>query len=222
MGDDEIFEPGLDEAYGLDTPDDARALYAKWADTYESGFITDSGYVYHRTVARLFVDRAGAGAGPVLDVGCGTGLVGEVLRELGVKEVDGIDISPEMLVEAAAKRTRDGDPVYRAVLEGDLTDTLAIPSDRYRGMVSAGTFTHGHVGPAALDELLRVAAPNCRFALGVNRQIYESGGFGARFEAEVASGTITDLELIDVEIYDADEGEHADDVARVVTFTTPG
>ena len=28
---------GLTEAYSVESPDDNRALYAKWADTYESG-----------------------------------------------------------------------------------------------------------------------------------------------------------------------------------------
>ena len=219
MGDEEIFDPGLEDAYALETPDDARALYAKWAETYESGFISANQYVYHRGVARAFVDGADPDAGPVLDVGCGTGLVGEALRELGVEVIDGIDISPEMLDVAATKRTDAGDAVYRAVIEGDLTDALEIESGRYAGMVSAGTFTHGHVGPAALDELLRIAAPGCRFSLGVNSRVYEGLGFADRFGAEAASGTISDLELVDVEIYGTDEGEHADDVARVVTFT---
>ena len=39
---------GLDlaAAYAVETPDDSRDLYARWATTYESGFIADNGYVY--------------------------------------------------------------------------------------------------------------------------------------------------------------------------------
>jgi predicted TPR repeat methyltransferase len=156
---------------------------------------------------------------PVLDVGCGTGLVGQAPEARGVEVIDGIDISPEMVAEAAAKQTDAGDGVYRSLIEADLTDSLAIASGYYRGVVSAGTFTHGHVGPAALDELLRVAAPGCVFALGVNREVHDSSGFANRFAAESASGTISGLDLVEVPVYDLTEGDHADTRAFVVVFT---
>ncbi len=36
----------LADAYAVETPDDNRDLYARWAATYESMFIVDNGYVY--------------------------------------------------------------------------------------------------------------------------------------------------------------------------------
>ena len=35
------------------------------------------------------------------------------------------------------------------IIEADLTEPIALADDRYAGIVSAGTFTHGHLGPAA-------------------------------------------------------------------------
>ena len=35
----------LADAYAVETPDDNRDLYARWAATYESAFIADNGYV---------------------------------------------------------------------------------------------------------------------------------------------------------------------------------
>ena len=52
--------------------------------------------------------------GPVLDLGCGTGLVGLVLADLGLGPFTGIDLSPSMLAEAATKN------VYAELIEGDL------------------------------------------------------------------------------------------------------
>lgn len=46
-------EPDLEEAFAIGTPDESRDLYARWADTYESGFVEESGYVHHRHVAMV-------------------------------------------------------------------------------------------------------------------------------------------------------------------------
>ncbi len=202
-------EIDLDDAYSVETPDDSRDLYGRWAATYERSFIEPKGYVYHQQVAQVFVDRGGRG--PVLDVGCGTGIVGEALRALTLSPVDGVDISAEMLAEAAAKDT------YRRLIEADLTQPVPLADAEYCGVVSAGTFTHGHLGPEAIDELIRVAAGGAVFALGVNAEHYATRGFAARLDAHHAAGLITEPELVEVPIYEGDH-EHADDRALVAVF----
>ena len=73
----------LAEAYALQTPQDSRRLYARWAATYESEFVALNQYVIPDRVAAVFAevgrDVAGGVKGPVLDVGCGTGLVAVAL-----------------------------------------------------------------------------------------------------------------------------------------------
>lgn len=217
------------EAYAATTPDDHRELYRKWADTYESGFIASRGYIYHERVAELFVERVGAvprrGAvvldGAVLDVGCGTGIVGEALVSLGITAIDGIDISPEMIEKAAAKST-DADPVYRAFIEADLTQPIAIASDSYVGVISVGTFTLGHVGPEALAELFRVGAPGCVYALGINRAHFVERGFETQLDAAVAAAVITPYELTEIRMYQNDGDEHSTDTAFVARFAKTG
>ncbi len=44
MGDGDF---DLADAYAVETPDDNRNLYARWADSYESGFIKENAYQYH-------------------------------------------------------------------------------------------------------------------------------------------------------------------------------
>ncbi len=151
-------DPDLEAAYALETPEDNRKLYAEWADTYESEFVTGTQYVYHRGVAEIFAAGFGDKGASVLDIGCGTGIVGDALRSLGVGVIDGIDISPEMLSAARTKVDGNG-AVYRDLIEADLTGTIGIADDLYDGVVSAGAFTHGHLGPGALAEILRVAKP---------------------------------------------------------------
>ena len=108
--------PGLDAAYSLESPDDNRRLYAKWAASYDSDFIEANGYVYHENVVAIFLGAGGSAGWAVLDVGCGTGIVGVALGDMGETVVDGVDISPEMLDQARTKRTVYDTPAYRLSL----------------------------------------------------------------------------------------------------------
>ena len=209
---------GLEEAYAVKSPDDNRALYAVWADTYESEFTVPRRYVYDRNAAELLC-QGFSGSGPVLDAGCGTGLVGEQLRRLGVTVVDGLDISPEMLAKARSKTAPDGSPVYRQLVEADLTGPIDIASDTYAGLVSAGTFTHGHVGPDGIAELLRVARPGARCVIGVNSSIFDADGFRDRFERYAADGVIDGLDVQLRQVYEGTDGSEPNHMAQVAVFT---
>lgn len=207
----------VDDAYALETPADNLNLYKKWAGTYDTDFAEAEGYVLHLRVSALLLQKKSMIKGPVLDVGCGTGLVGQVLRKGGLDVIDGIDISPEMLSEAGKKNTADGEPVYRNLIPADLTKTVDIPDNQYGALISAGTFTHGHLGPESLNELWRVAAPGALAVIGVRSTHYDSMGFKARFEADVANGTITEPEIVIVNVYSDDtrDSEHANDTTHI-------
>lgn len=202
-------KPDLDRAYALETPQDSVRLYGDWAESYDESFAESSGYLLPTAVAEAF--HALAGKGPVLDLGAGTGLVGEVLAQLGVTEIDGTDISAQMLAEAALK------DVYDNLFEGDLTAHLPCDAGHYNGIISAGTFTHGHVGPQAFDEVLRVAAPGALVCLSVNAAYYEAQGFAAKLEA--LEGSIQALTLQETPIYDQRRSDaHSNDKAMIVSF----
>lgn len=208
----------VNDAYALETPADNIDLYKRWAGTYDSEFAEREGYVLYLRVSELLLQRKSLINGPVLDVGCGTGLVGQVLREGGLDEIDGIDISPEMLAEAGKKTTFDGAVAYRNMIPADLTKTIDIADNQYGALISAGTFTHGHLGPESLDEPWRVAAPGALCVIGVRSTHYEAMGFKDKFEADVANGTITQPETVIVNVYsdDARNAEHADDEYYVI------
>jgi predicted TPR repeat methyltransferase len=209
----------LARAYAVEGPDGNRALYADWAATYDETFVDSSRYVYHANVATTFLDRFDASdGGAVLDVGCGTGVVGEALRTSGLAHhspIDGLDISPEMLAEAAAKAV-GGATVYRTVIEADLTQHIDVPTDHYHGIVSAGAFTHGHLGPEAFDELFRVAAPGALCVIGVNSAHFDEFGFGAFLSARQQAGAIASVELKVAPIYAHSDPDVADQMAQLV------
>jgi SAM-dependent methyltransferase len=208
-------KPDLKGAYSLRTPEDAVRLYADWAKTYDEDFAARRRYIFADAVAAEFARLATQKDGPVLDVGCGTGLVGSALDQLGEWRLDGFDISPEMLDVARAKG------VYASLTTGDLTGRLDLPDGAYGGLVSAGTFTHGHVGPEALDELIRIARRGALFVLGINEEHFESRGFSTALEKFTSAGAITAPESLRTRIY-GDDGEdkdgHGRDHALVVTF----
>lgn len=211
----------LADAYALVTPDDSRALYARWAATYESDFVDSTGYMIPDRVAEEFADVAGVLDGPVLDVGCGTGLVAFALVRDTAGEgvdwiIDGVDISPQMLAESGRKRRPDGSPLYRRLLEVDLTSDLLQRADlldaRYAGVVSAGTFTHGHLGPESLSALIQLGRPGAIFAIGINAEHFQSFGFAECLHEEVERGRIRNLAPCIVEMYrpgSDHEGEQA-------------
>ena len=199
----------LEGAYKLKTPDDNVSYYKDFAEIYDTEFATEMGYVYPREVARLFLAEAGPENRPVLDLGAGTGLVAEHMGEV---PVDGIDISAEMLAKAEAKG------LYRQRFAADLTKPLEMPDGAYGGFVSAGTFTHGHVGPEVLAELLRVAKKGALYCIGINLEIFDRAGFGSAFARLVAADKVTPLDFREVPIYEGKDHEHAGDRSVVAVF----
>lgn len=204
-------KPELSDAYALKTPSDSKRLYGTWASSYDDDFAAGQDYTLPESTARAF---AGArGSGPVLDVGAGTGLCGAALRRLGLEPVDATDISPEMLSRALRK------DAYRDVIEADLTEGLPVPRGVYRGVVSSGVFTHGHLGPQVLPALLRAAAPQAQFALAVNARHYDTAGFAQAFDRLLQGQWIRALSLEEVPIYGpAAAGPHSKDRALIALF----
>ncbi len=202
--------PNLHAAYALESPEDNKRLYAEWAGDYDEGFAALEDYQLHIHTARAFVGAGGQG--PVLDVGAGTGLCGAVLAGLGVGPIDATDISSEMLEQAMRK------DIYRDAIESDLNKGIPVPRDSYSGIVSSGTFTHGHLGPEALTALLRVARPGAQFALSINAKHFEAKGFGDALR-KLEQGQIENLTLPEARIYgDLAAGENKDDTALIALF----
>ncbi|WP_027943106.1 class I SAM-dependent methyltransferase [Amycolatopsis taiwanensis] len=108
----------------------------------------------NRAVLTAFADLVrAAGAGPVADIGCGTGRVTAYLDKLGL-DVSGIDLSPEML--AMARRDH---PELRFT-EGSIL-ALDLPDAGLAGVVAWYSVIHMPTDrlPLAFSECYRVLAP---------------------------------------------------------------
>jgi predicted TPR repeat methyltransferase len=178
----------LDEAYALESEAEAIAFYDRWAEEYDAQVERGLRYVAPRELAETLSRYHAPCDVPVLDVGCGTGLTGSCLRELGFSTIDGLDLSTAMLEKAREKG------VYRSLMAADLNAPLALDDGAYGAVVCSGTFTQGHVGPGPIDELLRVLGPGGFFACTVHGKVWEAMGFAAKFSELLEGGTLRSLE----------------------------
>ena len=208
----------LEKAYSVRTPEDSRKLYAEWATTYNETFIKANDYVYPRTIAQKFDELISkTEIKTVVDIGCGTGAVGSYLANLRPNlNIDGFDISPEMLTEAAKVRRIDNSPVYNDLIEVDLTGEL--PQRSYDAMISAGTFTHGHLGPQTLISIIRFVRVNGWFVVGINSQHFELRGFADTLREAHSSGTISEAQLFEAQVY-GPTSPHFGDTTQIAIFS---
>ncbi|HUJ26194.1 MAG TPA: class I SAM-dependent methyltransferase [Myxococcales bacterium] len=103
----------------------ARSAYGAMAARYDSHVAV---HAYYFPRLRRFLRRFARPGTRVLDVGCGTGLVTRHVRDA---EVIGLDLSPQMLALARAKRPG------RRFLEGDFHSPLPTPAGKYDVIVAA-------------------------------------------------------------------------------------
>lgn len=153
------------EAGGLE---EIAALYDDWAETYEAE-MARAGYRHPTICLALLARHLPRGAGPILDAGAGTGILGEWLAIAGYPEAEALDLSEGMLAVVARKG------VYRRLHRLALGQPLPFPDGAFPGIVSAGVFTTGHVGPEGLDELVRICAPGGVIVLTVKTSLWDGG-----------------------------------------------
>jgi predicted TPR repeat methyltransferase len=111
-------------------------VYAERAAGWAESGRRDAGYQGARLV-EAGVTRAFGTTGDlaILDAGCGTGLVGQLLRPRA-RTLVGVDLSAAMLQKAA------GSGVYDRLDQADLVAFLAANPDRYDLVASAATLIH--------------------------------------------------------------------------------
>lgn len=139
--------------YEAGTPEELNAAYARWATAYDRDTLDHMGYVGPQTSCGLVDNYLESKDSRILDAGCGTGLVGENLTDIGYQQVDAFDYCEDMLAVAGQK------DVYDKLFQADLNRLSEVDNNTYDASVCVGTFTYAHVGPKGFDELIRVTKP---------------------------------------------------------------
>jgi len=146
-------------------------IYKNWAKKYEDDVINLAGYVGHLIASDLLLSYLGNTQAKILDAGCGTGLVGEILNKNEFNNLIGVDFSQEMLNIAKQKN------VYQSLELVDLTKKLDYEDNLFDAIICAGTFTCGHVGPEALEEMVRITKQGGYICFTVRKQEWEASPY---------------------------------------------
>lgn len=183
-GDYEPVDPAIDAALGLGgDPEAIRQYYQDWATAYDQD-VGSHRYSLPDEVAGLLAQVAALDRGEpidgltidpappdpaIIDVGCGTGLVGLRLAVAGYRTIDGLDLSPAMVAKAEERGC------YRT-LTSDVDITEPIPTElrgAYDIAVAGGLFTVGHVSPEALADVATLVRPGGLAIITTRLQYYE-------------------------------------------------
>lgn len=181
---DKTHDGHLGAVYGATGAAEVAAAYDTWAESYEEE-MRQAGYRHPSVALALLARHLAPGAGPVLDAGAGTGMVGEWMGIVGYPDIEALDISAGMLAVAARKG------VYGKLHNIALGGTLPFADGAYAGVICTGVFTTGHVGFEALPELVRITRPGGVIVATVKNSVWDNG-----FATEIArlSGQIALIE----------------------------
>ncbi len=97
----------------------------------------------------------------VLDMGCGTGLLGKELVSYGFQNLYGIDISKKSLESSQTLG------IYKQLSYGELGTPLDFKDCSFDALVSSGVFTRNQVPLTAFKELIRILKPQGILAIVV-------------------------------------------------------
>ena len=164
---------------------ETKEFYSAWAASYDEDLVDGRGYAMPARCRDAFDRHVTDRTTPVIDLGCGTGLLGRELAKLGFDIIDGIDYSPEMIKNARATE------IYRNLWSADLNDPLDIVDGAYGAVAAMGVFSFGHVYADALDEICRIIMPGGALIIGVNDVFVGENTLVPKLEGLDADGIIS-------------------------------
>lgn len=174
---DAVYETGGDRGQ-LD------GLYDEWVRTYDQD-LWASGNPYTALMIGMVGRHVPDTGARILDGGCGSGNMGQLLHQFGYTNIVGIDASDGMLAAAKAKGC------YVEVHKLLLGASIGLPAGSFDAITAAGVLTHGHAPPESLDGLLEVAKPGAPIIFSISKPAVEAGGFGDKMTALEQSGAWT-------------------------------
>ncbi len=121
----------------------------------------------------------------VLDVGCGTGLLGRELYAYGFNSLHGVDISAKSINVALEL------DIYQEVRRRELGKPLDFQNAAFDALVSCGVFTRKQVPVNAFEELLRILKPGGIFAVVL--RVEDEGYYEEKLLEYCSAGLLTEV-----------------------------
>ena len=156
--------------------------YDNWSSGYDRDLLDNYGYRGHLQAAEKFATATDDKSAKIMDFGCGTGLVGDKLKDLGFSDIDGADFSQGMLEVAKSRGC------YQQLFPVDLTCREVLPCSHYDGAICAGLFGAGHLGAEHIPNLLEPLKRNSLIVIMLNEVPYLHGDYDEKFEQLSSDG----------------------------------
>ena len=156
-------------------------LYDEWSKDYDQQ-LWASGNPYIAIATGLVGRHVQDYDAKILDAGCGTGNMAQVLHQMGYRNIEGLDPSAGMLAVAQRKE------VYQQLHQLYLDARVDLADDSFDAVVAAGVLTHGHAPPESLDGILKLTRPGGSIIFSLSAIAYEEFGFKQKIDALEESG----------------------------------
>ena len=175
----------LKEVYSGDL-NDSRELYASWAATYDKE-VQKNGYVTPKRIANALKDVVSDQSDFILDYGCGTGLSGFALQAVGFENINGLDVSQEM-VSLAEKKS-----IYKNLKVFDPFTEIPVQPDQYKIITAIGVIGAGAAPLQVFDSLFTLLPQNGLFAFSFNDHTLNDPSYEKKVESCLSKGHATML-----------------------------
>ena len=185
-------------------------LFDKYAKTFDKSLVDDLDYSVPANILRFLKENiSDVHFKSCVDLGCGTGLVGEELRNI-CGTITGIDISSEMLALASTKKC------YDKLCHGEIVEVLNNSDSCYDFFVATDVINYLGALEKLFSAVSAKANPNALFVL--TTEYYEGDGYVLRDDsirfahsrkyvekvAEMNDGSILHVEQIKLRKQDND------------------
>ena len=175
----------LKEVYSGDT-NDSRELYASWAATYDKE-VQKNGYVTPKRIANALKDVVTHQSDFILDYGCGTGLSGFALQAVGFENINGLDVSQEM-VSLAEKKS-----IYKNLKVFDPFTEIPVYPDQYKIITAIGVIGAGAAPLQVFDSLFTLLPQNGLLAFSFNDHTLNDPSYEKKVQSYLSQGHATML-----------------------------
>ncbi|MGH8477401.1 MAG: class I SAM-dependent DNA methyltransferase [Methylococcales bacterium] len=166
--------------------DELATRYDEWASEYDGDLVNQGGPA---EAVEMLLKHVPSRQAKILDAGCGTGVVGQLLAQNGYRNLEGLDLSAGMLDEARKKQC------YSALTQQALGDPLDFPTGIFDAVLSVGVFVRGHAPASSFDELIRITKPGGTILFTLRPEFYAGTDFKAKLSALTHEGRWLQVEV---------------------------
>ena len=157
-------------------------------DGYDEMFRVAVKYTDPKIITENFFELKLSKDVKVLDVGAGTGIIGELLHEGGITNIDALDASTTFLDTLV---TRGYYKTAKIAMLGYGNFPEPERKELYDVVTACGVFLKGHMPKEALDEIHQYLKPNGYFVTAMRQCYYdpfEPMGYFGKFQSLLDSG----------------------------------